>query len=233
MKKYWWVWVIILPTILVGSYLAFILWRTWPIEEYSIAKAGTLGDSFGILTAWFSGMAFCAAVYLLHRQKVEFDRLVEHSVKIANIERVSFQPNLEFVESYAYVPSYSTGAGALQILNNNQRLMSLISARIIDLSAASPDGIEYQKSYHVNEILINLKEPITIETFDLKLDYLDMSGAHVTVTFRVETKKEYERGDDYIPTEKGGLQTTRKRDRDCYLYKGQFHKIEFPENTPD
>ena len=44
---------------------------TWPVSEFSVAKAGALGDSFGWLNAVFSGLAFLGVVWTLYQQKEE------------------------------------------------------------------------------------------------------------------------------------------------------------------
>lgn len=48
-----------------------VIGLTWPITEYSIAKAGALGDSFGWLNAAFSGLAFFGVIWTLLHQKEE------------------------------------------------------------------------------------------------------------------------------------------------------------------
>jgi hypothetical protein len=60
----------------VISYGSFVLYRTWPISEYSIAKAGVFGDSFGVVTSLFSGLAFAGIIVtiLLQRQELTESR---------------------------------------------------------------------------------------------------------------------------------------------------------------
>ena len=48
-----------------------ILALTWPINELSISKAGSLGDSFGLLTSFFSGLAFAGVLLTLYLQGKE------------------------------------------------------------------------------------------------------------------------------------------------------------------
>lgn len=52
------------------SLLAFI----WPIEEVSVAKSGVFGDSFGVLSSLFNGLALGALILTLTEQKNEFRR---------------------------------------------------------------------------------------------------------------------------------------------------------------
>ncbi len=51
--------------VLVFGYLAILMYLTWPVSELSIEKAGVFGDSFGILTALFSGLAFSGLIVTL------------------------------------------------------------------------------------------------------------------------------------------------------------------------
>ena len=54
-----------------GCYGSFVLYKTWPITEYSIAKAGTFGDSFGVVTSLFSGLAFAGIILTILLQRKE------------------------------------------------------------------------------------------------------------------------------------------------------------------
>ncbi|WP_429030150.1 putative phage abortive infection protein [Aeromonas veronii] len=50
-------------------YGAALLWIVWPISEFSITKAGTFGDSFGVLTSFFTGIAFSGILATLFMQR--------------------------------------------------------------------------------------------------------------------------------------------------------------------
>jgi hypothetical protein len=65
-----------LVLIIVCSYAATVIILTWPISEFSIAKAGVFGDSFGIITSLFSGLAFAGIIItiLLQRQELSESR---------------------------------------------------------------------------------------------------------------------------------------------------------------
>lgn len=55
----------------VGGYATFLIIDTWPITEHSINKAGVFGDSFGIITSLFSGLAFSGMIITILLQKEE------------------------------------------------------------------------------------------------------------------------------------------------------------------
>ena len=52
-------------------YAGFLLWIIWPISEYSLNNAGVFGDSFGPLTALFSGLAFSGMIITILLQQKE------------------------------------------------------------------------------------------------------------------------------------------------------------------
>ncbi|MGZ8158006.1 MAG: hypothetical protein ACXWT1_00890 [Methylobacter sp.] len=58
-------------------YAGIILYLTWPISEVSVAKSGLFGDSFGVLNALFSGMAFAGLIItvLLQRDEMHLSRI--------------------------------------------------------------------------------------------------------------------------------------------------------------
>ncbi len=62
---------------MVLGYAVALLYFTWPISEISINKAGVFGDSFGVLTSLFSGLAFSGMIItiLLQRQELQLQRL--------------------------------------------------------------------------------------------------------------------------------------------------------------
>ncbi|MCP5352925.1 MAG: hypothetical protein H6926_07040 [Chromatiales bacterium] len=55
-------------TTLVVGYGAFLIYETWPIEQRSVEKAGSFGDTFGLLTSLFSGLAFASLYVTLRMQ---------------------------------------------------------------------------------------------------------------------------------------------------------------------
>lgn len=62
--------------LLVLIYGGFIIYVSWPITLGNVDKAGVFGDSFGVLTALFSGLAFAGIVFtiLLQREELALQR---------------------------------------------------------------------------------------------------------------------------------------------------------------
>jgi hypothetical protein len=52
----------------VLGYLGFLVYVSWPINEWSVNKAASLGDSFGILSSLFSGLAFAGLIVTIVMQ---------------------------------------------------------------------------------------------------------------------------------------------------------------------
>lgn len=65
----------------VFGYLSFLVYVSWPISEWSVSKAASLGDSFGILSSLFSGLAFAGLIVTIVMQnktlKLQMEELKE------------------------------------------------------------------------------------------------------------------------------------------------------------
>jgi len=75
---------------IVLAYAAFLIYMTWPISTYSIDKAGVFGDSFGILTSIFSGLAFAGVIWTVLSQLEELS-ITRDQLKNQGIENAFFQ----------------------------------------------------------------------------------------------------------------------------------------------
>lgn len=58
-------------TLAVLLYAGVLIYLTWPISNFSISSSGTFGDSFGLLTSLFSGLAFAGLIITINMQKDE------------------------------------------------------------------------------------------------------------------------------------------------------------------
>ena len=65
---------VIFPLLAVGGYAMFLLCATAPTCVLSIEKAGQFGDSFGVVTSLFSGLAFSGILITLYLQREEIKR---------------------------------------------------------------------------------------------------------------------------------------------------------------
>lgn len=93
-KGYWLISIII---VVVIAYAAALIWGNWPISDYSINQSGLFGDSFGILTSLFSGLAFAGLIItiLLQREDIDLQRTeledTRRELKFQNFETTFFQ----------------------------------------------------------------------------------------------------------------------------------------------
>jgi hypothetical protein len=80
--------------LIIGAYLAFLIFISWPLDELSVRQAALLGDSFGIVNSLFSGLAFAGLIVtiFLQRQELNESREVFKSQKFED----SFYRLLDF-----------------------------------------------------------------------------------------------------------------------------------------
>lgn len=70
-SKFWLFVAVITILFCVLGYGVFIIYVSWPIKLGNVDKAGAFGDSFGIFTSLFSGLAFVGIVFTILLQKEE------------------------------------------------------------------------------------------------------------------------------------------------------------------
>lgn len=113
---------------LILMYSGFLIFISWPIDSYAIANAGVFGDSFGVLTSLFSGLAFVGLIItiLMQREELSLQRkelsmtrselvgqrreMVDQNLnlKLQSFEHTFFKM-LELLESCRNEISYSSG----------------------------------------------------------------------------------------------------------------------------
>ncbi len=54
-------------------YAVVIIINVWPIDSKTIGQAGVFGDSFGVLTSIFSGLAFAGLIVTIWQQKADLE----------------------------------------------------------------------------------------------------------------------------------------------------------------
>ena len=58
-----------LVIIIFVIYFSILIYNIWPIELYTVAQSGVFGDSFGLLTSLFSGLAFAGLLITISYQR--------------------------------------------------------------------------------------------------------------------------------------------------------------------
>lgn len=87
-KKVYWIGAVIILTVL--GYAALILIKTWPIDVWSVDKAGVFGDSFGVITCLFTALAFLGVVISLETQR-SYSRQQQINTEKQDFENNFFQ----------------------------------------------------------------------------------------------------------------------------------------------
>ena len=79
------------------AYAAVLLATSWPIEDWSIAKASLFGDSFGVLNSFFTGGAFLLILWTivlqqqeLRLQRKEMSRMVAAHQRELHMELLNY-----------------------------------------------------------------------------------------------------------------------------------------------
>jgi len=52
-------------------YAAMILWINWPMHDFTLARSGVFGESFGVINTIFSGSAFAGLILTIYLQRHE------------------------------------------------------------------------------------------------------------------------------------------------------------------
>ncbi len=77
-------------------YAGALVWTIWPVDEFTVAKSGTFGDSFGVLTALFSGLAFAGLLITIFYQREDLGltkeelKLTREEIKAQHLETTFF-----------------------------------------------------------------------------------------------------------------------------------------------
>ncbi|WP_143491805.1 MULTISPECIES: putative phage abortive infection protein [unclassified Pseudomonas] len=136
----------------VLSYALVLILKTWPIEEYSIAKAGTFGDSFGALNSLFTGLGFAGLLVtiFLQREDIKLTRmeLSETRTEI-KLQSRTFQQQ-QFEESfYRLLTLYKENLSHLSI-----RSEAAVGERIYGIDALSVLQQKFDEACAAHRMLI-------------------------------------------------------------------------------
>lgn len=91
-----------LISLVFACYLAVLLINIWPIDAKTIAQAGVFGDSFGVLTALFSALAFGGLIITIWQQQEEL-RQNRDEARVHHFENILFrmlEVHTEIVKSF-------------------------------------------------------------------------------------------------------------------------------------
>jgi len=141
--------------IVILCYAALLIYLAWPIDEISINKAGSFGDSFGILTSLFSALAFSGMIITILLQKEELglqrqelaDTRREITAQKEILRTQSFNDNF-----YRLIDYYKDNLSQVVVLDkkNNQQITG-VSALIYLLERFSEKQREYKHYYNPHD----------------------------------------------------------------------------------
>lgn len=122
--------------VVIGSYLSFLVYISWPIAELSIRQAALLGDSFGIVNSLFSGLAFSGLMITIvfQRQELNESREVFKSQKFED----AFYRLLDF---------YKENLNDITNCNDERSNLKGIGVLSDQIKKISPVIINYAKNY--------------------------------------------------------------------------------------
>jgi hypothetical protein len=125
----WWLYGAILVSVPVVFiiYVSILLYLTWPVSELSINKSGVFGDSFGALTALFSGLAFGGMIVTILLQSKEL-KLQRYEIRKS---REEFRRSISAQERNARLAAI---AALLEEYKNRLKINDEAFLRITDLS---------------------------------------------------------------------------------------------------
>lgn len=132
--------VIAFVTLVVVGYAIFLICVTWPIEEWSINKAGVFGDSFGIITALFSGLAFGGLIITILLQSHEL-RLQRQELSLT---REQFHTNGFESTFFEMLRLYNEILNSIDVEDNDPKLSRVLrTVASIQNGTAQPDPIYF------------------------------------------------------------------------------------------
>lgn len=101
-----------LVSMIVIGYAIFLIWRAWPIDSWSISNAGVFGDSFGVLTCFFTAFAFIGVLINIDMQREDMARQ-QKNIDHQNFENNFFQMlnHLNEITKDLTVTSYENSIG--------------------------------------------------------------------------------------------------------------------------
>ncbi len=102
------------------SYAILLVYITWPISELSINKAGVFGDSFGVLTSLFSGLAFSGLIWTIFLQrndlKIQQEQLQHQLDEMENSRKeMATQSRIQRAQFYATIAQLRVAAKQAEV----------------------------------------------------------------------------------------------------------------------
>ncbi len=186
----------VLATVLVYNVLIIVL--PWPITVFSISASGTFGDSFGLLTSLFSGLAFAGLIIAILMQKEELSlqreeleltrkeligqkeelKIQNSTMKLQEFENTFFQMlsfHTEILKSIDIERGGKTHSGRDAFQELYRQLVNTNSSNLLKATSASDVNAVYKQFFSSahNEIGHYLRRLYSIIKFIDQTDVID------------------------------------------------------------
>jgi len=156
----------------VAGYATLILFLTWPITSWTVSGSGVFGDSFGILTALFSGLAFSGLIVtiLMQHEELSLQRLEIRE------NRVEFKKSAEAQDRNAKLVALST------LLNEYKEQISNLNRKYNGTDWRTMSSKRKTISVEISEI-VTLKDRVLEEIESILIQSgIDLQGSSVDET---------------------------------------------------
>jgi hypothetical protein len=147
--------------LLIVIYAVFLIAMNYPISDLSIAKAGTFGDSFGVLTCLFSGLSSVGMIVAILMQREELE-----------LQREELQKNREEFEKSAKAQENNVKLSALmaiwhedknKIVRNDESIANFKKTDDLYGCFDNEDYVLQMKCTEQNKVLKSRREVIFTE----------------------------------------------------------------------
>lgn len=173
-------WLVAGVVLIFGAYTAVLLVTTWPISTLSIDKAGTFGDSFGVLTSLFTGLAFAGLLTTIYLQRSELQlnrKELEETRKEFRLQSDTFHRQRFEDAFYQMLALYKENLRELSIRPHDTN-----ATRIHGIEALNYLNTKFQKAWAAHRLNALPKEE------EARLEYLYLLASTIQSVYVRQTR---------------------------------------------
>lgn len=140
----------------VLGYLGFLVYVSWPISEWSVSKAASLGDSFGILSSLFSGLAFAGLIVTIVMQnktlKLQMEELREARV-VSELQKNAIVGQEKVMNSqFESIQLQKFESTFFKMIDNHRHIISSNQLKLDDVNGKLVNGFDYIRNKYKNDL---------------------------------------------------------------------------------
>jgi hypothetical protein len=161
-------------------YLSILLITTWPVSQLSIDGAGKFGDSFGVLTSLFTGLAFAGLLTTIYLQRSELQlnrRELEETRKEFRLQSETFHRQRFEDAFYQMLALYKENLRELSIRPHEPD-----AKRIFGIEALNYLNTKFQKAWAAHRLNAFPTED------DRRIEYLYLLASTVQSVYVRQTR---------------------------------------------